>query len=202
MASDFPAQQIHLIADALLPVLESRAAAVDRTPARPRLSSFPVPSGISYLTQPNESQPCLATIEPAPPAEWVMLEPVLTQRSRLRLLLIGSAAIRACVNGQMVTRVLALKEKDQLQLNSDWIFHVTIFNRPRVGYPAPDRVGQPCPICRVPLMATAASYTCGCGKAYHCDEKDTGGLECARLLGECACGRPVVLTEGFIYWPA
>jgi len=201
VSPDLELQQIHLIPDAALPFVGGGPVASTRLPAGAPLPSLPVPSGVSYLALAGASLPTIALSEPAPPAVWVMLEPVRAQRSQPRLLLIGSAEFRVRVNGQLATRLVALKEKDLLQLNSDWLFHVTLFNRPRVAYPAPDRVGQPCPICRVPLSPTAMVYTCACGKTYHCDEKNSGGLECARLLSQCACARPVVLTEGFTSLP-
>ena len=200
MTSDFELQQLHLIPEAALPLVGCAAPPV--APRGTPAPALPVPLGVSCLALQNGSLPIVALSAPAPPAVSIWIEPILAPRSQLRLLLIGSAELRVRVNGQLATRIVVLKEKDQFQLSTDWLFHLTLFNRRRVGHPAPDRVGQPCPICHVALSPTAMVYPCACGKTYHCDEKDSGGLECARLLSECACARPVVLTAGFTYMPA
>jgi hypothetical protein len=194
-------QQFHLIPAAAL-WLDGSAVASARSPEGLPLSPLSVPADVSYLVLQPDVGPVITRAVPLPPARWAMLEPVFGKRSQAWLLLSVPTGFRAHVNGQVATRLVVLKEKDQLQLDADWILHVTVFSRPRLGPPAPDRVGQPCLVCRVPLAAGATCYTCQCGKAFHCAEKDNGGLECARLLSECsACGRPVVLTEGFTYLP-
>lgn len=200
MSAYLESQQIHL-----LPVASAISANRSALPPAvqgdaPHEKTLEVPSSLSYLVLQNGLLPCIAPVRPDAPAQWSMIEAVSGRPNQPRLLLISPPEIRARVNGQIATRIVVLKEKDQFQFDADWVFHVTLFNRPRVGDPPAQRVGQPCSVCRVPLDAQSKAFTCACGQIFHCD--DSGGLECARLLSECTCGRPVVLKEGFTYLPA
>jgi len=159
-----------------------------------------VPAGVWCLQVTAEQGPQLLRLPPETMASAVLLEASFAHRPQPRLLALTPGVQILRVNGQPAPRLAVLTERDTFQVNDDWIFHVAIFNRPRIGPPGPELIGRPCPVCLVPFAAGAKVQLCHCGAAFHCEEP--GGLECIQMNAECqACGRPFVLTAGYTALP-
>jgi len=134
--------------------------------------------------------------------DGVLVEPFFNQRKQLKLLATFPFGADARVNGEPAPRRAVLEVGDVVQWAAGVAFHVTVFNRPRVGPPPADLVGKACPICQVPFPPDTTTYTCACGCVFHCEADEKDGLQCAQLRGECPrCRRPVVLEPGYAFIP-
>jgi hypothetical protein len=132
-------------------------------------------------------------------ASGVEVEPFFNSRNQLRLLARFPAAADPQVNGVPASRWVVLVPGDFFQWTPGVGYHLVLFNKPRIGAPIPALRGKPCPVCRVPFVATATCVLCLCGIALHCETNAKDGLQCAQLRRECpACQRPIVLTEGYL----
>jgi len=163
--------------------------------------SVAVPPRPTLLSLRNGELPELAKGLPATAPDGFVVEPILNRRGQARLLLLSPPGRRVRVNGCLAPRVIFLAEKDFVQFSPDTAVHVTVYNRPHLGPPAPAMLGQECQLCRVPFSPEATCYLCACGTALH-REKGDDELQCAKTRSDCpSCGRPIVLQEGFTYIP-
>jgi hypothetical protein len=161
-----------------------------------------VPPGVSYLQAARAGSPRLLHAAPLTGEPACVVEPVGGRQQQLLLLGPPGACVR--VNGQPAPRVALLGIKDQVQVGSGPVLHVTAYHAARVGPTPEDRLGQECPVCRVPLGATTVYVCPACRTALHCEGEEKGAdrLECARLTSECpTCRAPVVMQEGWAYLP-
>lgn len=199
-----PAQQFHLLVEALgsaaAPSPQAAAAAELSVGLRP----LAVPFGVWLLSAPLGEPLRLAPAAPAATEQALVLEAVAGPHQP-QLVLISPAEHRPRVNGQPVPRLAVLNVKDQLQLGDDCILHVTLFNCPSIDGPSPETIGKECPLCRTTFQPDTTVYVCpACGTAMHCEGDDKPGdrLECARIASECpVCGAAVVMQQGYAYIP-
>ena len=167
----------------------------------PSNRSLAVPPGPTILPAGNSEPPRLGEAPSGPAWDGFVVEPILNRRGQARLLLLSPPGRRVRVNGCLAPRVIFLAEKDFVQFSPDTAVHVTVYNRPHLGPPAPAMLGQECQLCRVPFSPEATCYLCACGTALH-REKGDDELQCAKTRSDCpSCGRPIVLQEGFTYIP-
>lgn len=188
-------QQIHLLVDVFDQAGEART---------PKLDPLRLPPGVGYLTAPSGAPPQISAAPPKSRTTIAILE-VLSRAQQPQLLLVTNGKSPLRVNGQPVPRVALLGVKDQIQLPSDHILHVTVYHRLSVGAPPAELIGKECPLCRVPFTADTTVYRCpNCSSALHYEgaEKGDARLECVLLCSECpTCKTAVVLKEGYVYTP-
>jgi hypothetical protein len=182
-----PAQSFHLLVD---PVGETASG---------RPEPIEVPPGVSYLSLAG-GRPQLSAAALDDPSQVHVLEPVV-QEHRLHLLLLSPAGRRTRLNGHVAPLAAVLQVKDQFQVDDEHVLHVTLYNRPRIGPPAEESLGQECPVCRFPFERQTTVYVChNCGMPVHCE--GDGGLDCVALGSECpGCHAPIVMKSGYTYYP-
>jgi hypothetical protein len=172
------------------------------TAAEPDLPVLSVPAGVSYLTVAPGEAPRL---EDSPPSSGGLALEAVGSRGQDHLLIVSPADHPGRCNGQPLPRLALLAVKDQLQLG-DFLLHVTLFHRPRLGPPPADFVGRECPVCRLAITPQTRIFICPhCDTPLHCEGEDRPKderLECVYLGSECpTCHRALVLQEGYAYFP-
>jgi hypothetical protein len=168
-----------------------------------RVEPLPVPTEpATVVPAPGEPPRLVPGINPLASGA-IIVEQIVNSRRQLRLLAMQPWGEPLRVNGHAAPRIAVLGEKDSLQLADETTLHVTYFNRPRNGKPPRELIGKQCPVCRVPFTENSTVYICPCGVATHNSaDGDTDGLQCTRLQHACiGCERPIMLKEGFSYWP-
>jgi hypothetical protein len=190
-------QQVHLIVE---PSGHGSAS-----PGRGGLSSaaLAVPPGAAWLWPGAGGAPQLGAAKPGGGAHAVLVEQVALWRQP-RLLLVREDCGVVRVNGLPAPRFSLLKEQDTLQLDGDYVLHVTIFRRPVIGPPPASWFGKECPVCNVPFKSSSRCYVCFCGGVVHYEISGENPLECAQMRARSgcpACNRPVVLEPGYSYLP-
>ena len=161
-----------------------------------------VPAGISHL------DPAADTLEVAhgsPQGPAFVLEPVEAS-GRRRLLLLAPPGLRARRNGLPVPAVALLDVGDQLQLDARAVLHVTELREGGAVPPPSSLVGQPCGVCRLPLLADTTVVICGCGLPLHLEgppKPVEDRLQCGLLAGgECpSCTAPIRPEGGRVWLP-
>jgi hypothetical protein len=124
------------------------------------------------------------------------------------LLMVCPGRNRPIINGILAPPIALLNVKDDILFPNAFEFmaHVSIYTRPRLG-PAPEnRIGRQCPLCRSKLLKNTLTYTCyRCGQVIHYKgngyaESDT--LDCANISDNCpVCRAQIYLNDGFVYLP-
>jgi hypothetical protein len=147
--------------------------------------------------------PRVASLDTASVRGSLILEPILTRSHQVRLLVVSADDAALTVNGELAPRVALLKERDQFQLAHAVNFHIAVFQQPRIGPPPPEVLGRPCALCLVPFIPETRCYVCLCGCALHIEggPHEEFKLQCARVLRECLCHRPLILTPSYSSLP-
>jgi hypothetical protein len=103
------------------------------------------------------------------------------------------------VNGEPAPPLAVLSPGDFFQWSSAGALRVALFAEPLIGPPPPSALGRPCPVCRVPFVASSSCVACQCGVVLHCEPDGPDALQCAQMSRACpVCHRPIVLTEGYL----
>ena len=138
-------------------------------------------------------------------ANALLIEPVRNGH-KLFLAAVVPPDLNVRQNGMPAPPVCVVQVGDQLEIDGRCVLHASIFVRPYLGPPKPERVGTSCPFCTTPICADRHVYECPiCQIVMHADTKEVDEqerLECHLLASTCpACQHPIVLTEGFVYVP-
>jgi hypothetical protein len=168
-------------------------------------SSVPVPRHAARLSVDPLRGHTLVHLNSENLDKSIVLESV-TMGPRPVLVMLCPEAGQVRVNGQIASRVVLLREKDQFQVQSaPFVFHVTFYHRSRLGPAPPELAGKECPVCRGEIEQNTTVYTCPCGAVIHCigeEKPPEERLECLKLSTDCpVCGMSVVLTRGYSYVP-
>ena len=161
--------------------------------------SIDLPQGTSYLVARGRRLTAAAR-RPAGHGPAVRVE-VLGAERAAPLALFVPAGLRVRLNGLPAPVVAPLRVKDQVQLDSRTLLHVTACLNPRIETPAGELLGRSCGLCRRALDASTRVYVCPCGVPLHLEGPEHGSerLECAHF-GDCpSCERPV-RSEGAEAW--
>jgi hypothetical protein len=110
------------------------------------------------------------------------------------------------VNGMRPGSVSILNVRDQLQVDADHVWHVSVLHKPEVSTAAAEEIGAECPLCRTPIIADQTVFHCTrCGVAIHCGgphRPEHDRLECAKASSDCPrCHHELVREERFEYVP-
>jgi len=124
------------------------------------------------------------------------------------LLMVCPGRSRPLINAMPAPPIALLTVKDEILFPnaSEWVAHVSIYSRPRLG-PAPEnRIGRKCPICRSKLSKKTNTYTCyQCGQVLHYKagrNSRSVSLDCANICNSCpVCRAKIYLNDGYVYLP-
>lgn len=162
---------------------------------------YVLPPHPSSLVRRGAGGPELLPHVSSPGTDVIAFEPLPQRPSGSRLLaLTASDALR--LNGQPAPQLVVLKANDFVQWGADVAFHVDVVRRSVIGYPPPEWIGRPCPVCRVAFGSTDRTLACTCGALVHCEEREDK-LQCAQLRRACpACQKPFTLLAAAVASPA
>ncbi len=132
----------------------------------------------------------------------------LWNTSDSHLLMVCPGLNRPLINAMPAPPITLLTVKDEIIFpnTSEYITHVSLYNRPRFGPPPVHRIGRKCPICRSKLLKKTITYTCyQCGQVLHYKadrNSETSTLDCANICNNCpVCRAKIYLSDGYVYLP-
>jgi hypothetical protein len=124
------------------------------------------------------------------------------------LLMVCPGRKRPIINGIPAPPIALLNVKDDILFPNAFQFmaHVSLYTRPRLGPVPENRAGRKCPLCRSILLKSTLTYTCyRCGQAIHYKRNghwDSDTLDCANICDNCpVCLARIYLNVGFVYLP-
>ena len=136
-----------------------------------------------------------------------VFQPVRTN-SDSRLLMVCPGRKRPIINGIPAPPIALLNVRDDILFPNafEFLAHVTLFIRPRLGPVPENRIGRKCPFCRSAFLKSSHTYTCyRCGQVIHYERVGHGesnALDCANICDDCpVCRAPIYLADGFVYLP-
>lgn len=159
-------------------------------------------SGICHLAAAPGEPPHVRQEPPNRSEEIALCETVEIEGKRC-LLQIALGNRQLLVNGSPARRLEVLHPGDEIQLDAEYLLHVSLQICHYVGPPRPADLGQMCLYCRTVIgPETTKIYSCViCGRAFHCEGEEKSAdrrLECARLMVECQqCTQQVIIQESY-----
>jgi hypothetical protein len=124
------------------------------------------------------------------------------------LLMVCPGRKRPIINGIPAPPIALLNVKDDILFPNavEFMAHVTLYTRPRLGPVPENRIGRKCPLCRSTLLKNTLTYTCyRCGQVVHYKRNghaDADTLDCANISDRCpVCRAQIYLNDGFVYLP-
>jgi hypothetical protein len=173
----------------------------------PNYDYLEIPDGTSYLAVEKSERPRLIAKPGVKTSELFVLETIWESRPP-QLLVLTPQGRSLMINGGPGPPVALLREKDEVAFESfsEYVAHVTLFNRTQIGSTPDHAIGKKCPICRTSFDNGTTVYLCaGCGEPLHCEGEEQGQdrLDCARICSKCPiCTTPIVTQPGYTYMPA
>jgi hypothetical protein len=137
--------------------------------------------------------------------EGLIFETVHHQRQPY-LTMLSTPAARVRLNGVAAPPVAVLRIRDQVQIDGDFLLHVSQFTRPYHGPAASEHAGRDCPVCLTPIEERSLIFICPyCQTALHAQGEETpvaDRLECHLSSSTCpCCNLPLAREEGYAYVP-
>ena len=128
--------------------------------------------------------------------------------SESHLLMVCPGRNRPMINSIPAPPIALLNVKDDILFPNAFEFmaHVSLYIRPRLGPVPENRIGRKCPLCRSTFFENTPTYKCyRCGQAIHYKlngDADSDALDCANACDNCpVCRAPIFLDDGFVYLP-
>ena len=197
----------HLLIEDFGSDLQSKELNSDSSPAAGNLITIEIPDRGGLLTVDDNCLPRIVQRYCCSKENIFVFQPIWNS-SGSHLLMVCPDRNRPMINGIPAPPIALLNVKDDILFPNalEFMAHVSIYTRPRLG-PVPEyRIGRQCPLCRSLLLKNMLTYTCyQCGQAVHYKlngDADSDALDCANVCDNCpVCRTPIYLEDGFIYLP-
>ncbi len=197
----------HLLIENFGSHLRSKELKSDASPAAGDISTIEIPDRGGLLLVKDNCPPKIVDRHCYGEENIFVFQPIWNN-SDSHLLMVCPGRNRPMINGVPAPPIALLNVKDDILFPNafEFLAHVSIYTRPRLGPVPENRIGSKCPLCRSTLLENTPTYTCyRCGQAIHYKlhgNADSDALDCANVCDNCpVCRAPIYIDDGFVYLP-